>query len=192
MGEVTYASLPPGQYTLKVIATNKDGSLKPALTYSFTVLHLLQNRVVCWACDSHFNSGHFCLALCTGLQPALPRWWKLEHKAARTRNLRKEIAHDFHDEMGNQLTRIINYELCSELSSNGHAHENGLGELFNKSRGIGQKFIHRTRDFIWAIDPLNDELSNLFIHLRDFGVKLFEEKRVNFEPCARFALAPWF
>ena len=37
-----------------------------------------------------------------------------------------------------------------------------------------------TRDFIWAIDPVNDELSKLFIHIRDFGEKLFEEKGINF------------
>ncbi len=37
-----------------------------------------------------------------------------------------------------------------------------------------------TRDFIWAIDPVNDELSKLFIHIRDFGEKLFEEKGISF------------
>ncbi|NJN42518.1 MAG: hypothetical protein HC811_10135 [Flammeovirgaceae bacterium] len=37
-----------------------------------------------------------------------------------------------------------------------------------------------TRDFIWSIDPSNDELSKLFLHIRDFGEKLFEEKKINF------------
>ena len=34
-------------------------------------------------------------------------------------NLRKEIARDFHDEMGNQLTRIINYVSLLKLNGNG-------------------------------------------------------------------------
>jgi signal transduction histidine kinase len=111
-------------------------------------------------------------------------------------NLRKEIARDFHDEMGNQLTRIINYVSLLKLSSNGnnsnghgthdsgsgngHSHPNGLGELFNKVEASAKHLYTGTRDFIWAIDPVNDELSQLFIHLRDFGVKLFEEKGINF------------
>jgi signal transduction histidine kinase len=37
-----------------------------------------------------------------------------------------------------------------------------------------------TRDFIWSIDPGNDELSKLFLHIRDFGEKLFEEKGISF------------
>jgi signal transduction histidine kinase len=37
-----------------------------------------------------------------------------------------------------------------------------------------------TRDFIWAIDPVNDDLGKLFIHVRDFGEKLFEEKGISF------------
>src|SRR5690606_28530858 len=43
------------------------------------------------------------------------------------------------------------------------------------------KFLYTgTRDFIWSIDPVNDELSKLFIHIRDFGEKLFEEKNICF------------
>jgi signal transduction histidine kinase len=110
-------------------------------------------------------------------------------------SLRKEIARDFHDEMGNQLTRIINYVSLLKLtagngsnengggkghSENTNGHFNGLGELFNKVEASAKNLYTGTRDFIWAIDPVNDELSQLFIHLRDFGVKLFEEKSINF------------
>jgi signal transduction histidine kinase len=115
-------------------------------------------------------------------------------------SLRKEIARDFHDEMGNQLTRIINYVSLLKLTvgqngsngngssngngrdhhENGYGHLNGLGELFNKVEASAKNLYTGTRDFIWAIDPVNDELSQLFIHLRDFGVKLFEEKGIIF------------
>jgi signal transduction histidine kinase len=43
------------------------------------------------------------------------------------------------------------------------------------------KYLYNgTRDFIWSIDPGNDELSKLFLHIRDFGEKLFEEKDIKF------------
>lgn len=91
--------------------------------------------------------------------------------------LRKEIARDFHDEMGNQLSRIINY--VSLLRLNGKTGMSQV-DLFAKVEGSAKYLYSGTRDFIWSIDPVNDELSKLFIHLRDFGEKLFEEKSINF------------
>jgi signal transduction histidine kinase len=107
-------------------------------------------------------------------------------------NLRKEIARDFHDEMGNQLTRIINYVSLLKLNadtanSNGTNGHNGYANGSSKSHDLyskvedSAKYLYTgTRDFIWSIDPVNDELSKLFIHIRDFGEKLFEEKNIHF------------
>jgi signal transduction histidine kinase len=97
-------------------------------------------------------------------------------RAREQETLRKEIARDFHDEMGNQLTRIINYVSLLKLSNgNGNGHD-----LYTKVENSAKYLYTGTRDFIWAIDPVNDELSQLFIHIRDFGEKLFEEKSINF------------
>jgi signal transduction histidine kinase len=90
-------------------------------------------------------------------------------------SLRKEIARDFHDEMGNQLTRIINYVSQMKLQANGHS-----SLLYNKVEDSAKHLYSGTRDFIWSIDPVNDELSRLFLHIRDFGEKLFEEKSIKF------------
>jgi signal transduction histidine kinase len=118
----------------------------------------------------------------------------MERERIRAREqeaLRKEIARDFHDEMGNQLSRIINY--ISLLKLNGSIHENGNGpghangngashhhDLYTKVETSAKYLYSGTRDFIWAIDPVNDELSKLFIYIRDFGEKLFEEKSISF------------
>jgi signal transduction histidine kinase len=100
--------------------------------------------------------------------------------------LRKEIARDFHDEMGNQLTRIINY--VSLLNLNGKAQKHGLtqSDLYKKVEDSAKFLYAGTRDFIWAIDPVNDELSKLFLHIRDFGEKLFEEKNIQFRANSTF------
>jgi signal transduction histidine kinase len=94
--------------------------------------------------------------------------------------LRKEIARDFHDEMGNQLTRIINYISLLKLNGNGNGHHNGQSDLYTKVEDSAKYLYTGTRDFIWSIDPVNDEISKLFLHIRDFGEKLFEEKNINF------------
>ena len=77
--------------------------------------------------------------------------------------------------MGNQLTRIINYVSLMKLSKNGKAVE-----LYDKVEDSAKYLYSGTRDFIWSIDPLNDELSKLFLHIRDFGEKLFNEKEIQF------------
>jgi signal transduction histidine kinase len=106
-------------------------------------------------------------------------------RAKEQETLRKEIARDFHDEMGNQLTRIINYVSLLKLSStgngNGHSSNGDNGhDLYTKVEDSAKYLYTGTRDFIWSIDPGNDELSKLFLHIRDFGEKLFEEKNINF------------
>lgn len=184
IGQVTYGSLPPGAYTLKVIATNKDGSWESQpLTYSFTVLSPFYQTAWFIAFIILILVAAILFGIMYRVRSRVAKVMEVERIRQREQEtLRKEIARDFHDEMGNQLTRIINYVSLLKLSSNGHAHENGngLGELFNKVEASAKNLYTGTRDFIWAIDPLNDELSQLFIHLRDFGVKLFEEKSISF------------
>jgi signal transduction histidine kinase len=186
MGEVTYGSLPPGRYTLKVIATNKDGSWEAEpLVYSFTVLTPFYQTPWFIAFVFLILVAAILFGVMYRVRSRVAKVMEVERIRQREQEtLRKEIARDFHDEMGNQLTRIINYVSLLKLSSNGHengnGHANGLGELFNKVEASAKNLYTGTRDFIWAIDPLNDELSQLFIHLRDFGVKLFEEKSINF------------
>lgn len=62
-----------------------------------------------------------------------------------------------------------------KLSQNGHA-----SEFYDKVESSAKYLYSGTRDFIWSIDPGNDEISKLFFHIRDFGEKLFEEKEINF------------
>ena len=184
LGEVTYGNLPSGQYTFKILATQKDGSWESIpLTYNFTIQTPFYRTewfiiLMVLLCIAGILFG-----IMYRFRSRVAKVMEIERIRQREQEiLRKEIARDFHDEMGNQLTRIINYVSLLKLSSNGHTQENGngLGELFNKVELSAKNLYTGTRDFIWAIDPLNDELSQLFIHLRDFGVKLFEEKNINF------------
>jgi len=176
-GQVTYSNLPHGAYVLNVLATNEQGSwdTKP-IRYSFIIETPFYKTTA-------FIGGMIILALGS---ISLYFYFKvrknvrmvLEVERIRQQeqdNLRKEIARDFHDEMGNQLTRIINYISLIKLNGNGHAVD-----LYNKVEDSAKYLYTGTKDFIWSIDPVNDELVKLFIHIRDFGEKLFEEKGIKF------------
>jgi len=177
MGQVTYGNLPPGDYTLKILATNKLGSWdETPVVYSFTIQSPFYATASFIGIVSILFIGLVMLVLSLRVRRRTKRVLEIEYiRQQEQEHLRKEIARDFHDEMGNQLTRIINYISVMKLSKNGHAVD-----LYNKVEESAKYLYSGTRDFIWSIDPQNDELSRLFIHIRDFGEKLFEEKEIQF------------
>jgi ligand-binding sensor domain-containing protein/signal transduction histidine kinase len=192
--QVTYGNLPPGDYVFRVISTNSKGSWSDQqLVYPFTIRTPFYQTASFIIGLVVLLAGAITLALYLRVKQRVNKVVTLERIRAREQEtLRKEIARDFHDEMGNQLTRIINY--ISLLKLNGSANGNGNGngqpgsgggyahhhDLYEKVENSAKYLYAGTRDFIWSIDPVNDELSKLFIHIRDFGEKLFEEKGIQF------------
>jgi signal transduction histidine kinase len=177
LGQVTYSNLPPGDYVLNVVATNNRGRWDALpLRYPFVIQTPFYQR---WAFIGGITTlaiGLTILILYLNVRHNVRKMLEVEYiRQQEQDSLRKEIARDFHDEMGNQLTRIINYISLMKLRGNGHAKE-----LYNKVEDSAKYLYTGTRDFIWSIDPGNDELSKVFIHIRDFGEKLFEEKGIQF------------
>jgi ligand-binding sensor domain-containing protein/signal transduction histidine kinase len=176
-GQVTYGNLPPGDYVLNILATNNRGRWDAVpLRYPFVIQTPFYKQAAFIAGTLIIGIGLTILVVYLNVRRNVEK--KLEVERIRLReqdSLRKVIARDFHDEMGNQLTRIINYISLIKLSGNGHAKE-----LYNKVEDSAKYLYTGTRDFIWSIDPGNDELSIVFIHIRDFGEKLFEEKQIHF------------
>src|SRR5690606_25275882 len=178
--EVTYSNLPPGDYVFQVVATDNYGSWSPrSISYPFTIktpfyrtASFLVGLIILFA-------GGVTLVMYLRVKSRVNKLMITERIRQREQEtLRKEIARDFHDEMGSQLTRIINY--ISLLKLNGAGQKNGNQDLYAKVEDSAKYLYTGTRDFIWSIDPGNDELSKLFLHVRDFGEKLFEEKNISF------------
>jgi signal transduction histidine kinase len=181
IGQVTYSNLPPGNYVLHVMSTDKRGSWgQVRINYPFSVKAPFYQTAAFIVGAFILLAGVVTLILYLRVKQRVNKMIMLERIRIREQeNLRKEIARDFHDEMGNQLTRIINYISLLKLNSNGNGHVSN-DDLYTKVENSAKYLYTGTRDFIWSIDPVNDELSKLFIHIRDFGEKLFEEKSIQF------------
>jgi signal transduction histidine kinase/ligand-binding sensor domain-containing protein len=178
-GQVTYGNLPPGDYNFRVMATDDQGSWsKASITYPFTVLSPFYMRASFIVGMFILIAGIITLVLYIRVKQRIRKAILMERiRTKEQESLRKEIARDFHDEMGNQLTRIINYISLLKLNGqSGYSRE----ELYSKVENSAKYLYTGTRDFIWSIDPVNDELCKLFIHIRDFGETLFEEKSIEF------------
>lgn len=193
--QVTYGNLPPGNYEFQVMATNNHGSWSDvSLRYPFVIKAPFYQTASFMIISFLVVLGAIIFIAYMRVRQRVEKAMTLERIRLREQeSLRKEIARDFHDEMGNQLTRIINYISLLKLNANGHTngnghnHVNGNGkdlshqaDLYTKVENSAKYLYTGTRDFIWSIDPVNDELSKLFIHIRDFGEKLFEEKGIQF------------
>ncbi len=173
IGTATYSNLPPGNYVFKVMATNNNGSWNlQALSYPFTIKSPFYQTSIFQIAVLLVFFGLVVLIFYLRVRKRINKIMEVERiRQQEQESLRKEIARDFHDEMGNQLTRIINYVSLMKLSKNGNATQ-----LYDKVEESAKYLYTGARDFIWSIDPGNDELSKLFLHIRDFGEKLFEEK----------------
>jgi ligand-binding sensor domain-containing protein/signal transduction histidine kinase len=181
---VTYSNLPPGDYTFRVMVTNNKGSWADSkIIYPFTIQAPFYKTTSFFAAMFILMAGIITLIFYIRTKQRIDRAVVMERIRQREQEaVRKEIARDFHDEMGNQLTRIINYISLLKLKGNGHVNgsEKSSNDLYAKVEDSAKYLYSGTRDFIWSIDPVNDELSKLFLHVRDFGEKLFEEKNINF------------
>jgi len=91
--------------------------------------------------------------------------------------LRKQIANDFHDEMGNKLSAItLNSSVLSAHLQNKPAYRDTIKKIEETSKSLYQN----SRDFIWSIDSKSDDLREIFSYLRDFGEDFFHSLSVNF------------
>ena len=173
--QVTYSNLPPGSYTFKLKASDHRGAWSETpISYSFVI-------------DTPFYKQGWFIVLAQVLLILLVIslvYWRVRSKALllvqieqiksqEKESIRKELARDFHDEMGNQLTRIINYVSLLKLGGTGNL------ELYNKVEKSAKHLYSGTRDFIWSIDPSNDDIVKIFLRIKDFAESILSEKEIN-------------
>jgi signal transduction histidine kinase/ligand-binding sensor domain-containing protein len=182
MRQVTYSNLPPGNYEFVVMATNHQGNWsEKELRYPFVIRAAFYQTATFWVFVFLLLAGAIALGFYLRMRQKIEQAMLREKiRLHEQEHLRKEIARDFHDEMGNQLTRIINYVSLLKLNGSVAGSTASRTDLYTKVENSAKYLYTGTRDFIWSIDPVNDELSKLFIHIRDFGEKLFEEKEIKF------------
>ncbi|NOS57148.1 MAG: hypothetical protein HOP37_12950, partial [Cyclobacteriaceae bacterium] len=175
-GEVSYRNLPEGSYSFNVLARKLDGKWTTTpLTYSFTINPPFYKRplfvvltVLCFVLIAIY------LIYCN-VKRRVNKMVQLEKmRSEENIKLRKEIGRDFHDEIGNQLARIVNYVGLIKLN-HGNSNET-LARVVESAQGL----IGGTKDFVWALDHTNDSSMSLFVHLKDFGDRLFGEKEIEF------------
>jgi signal transduction histidine kinase len=92
--------------------------------------------------------------------------------------IRKQTAEDFHDDLGNKLTRI---NVLSEILNK--KIDEGLPEqkkLIDQIKENADALFTGSKNILWALDPENDRLSEVLIHVKEFGIDFFLNTSINF------------
>lgn len=166
---INFASLSPGTYRLLVRAVTIDGltSLRPAML-GFTIAAPIWRR---WWFEMLI--ALLAAAICYALyRLRLTRLLEVER-------LRTRIATDLHDDIGSTLSQIA---ILSEVASRGLPKEqrpDALCDIANLSR----ESIDSVSDIVWAIDPEQDRLADLYHRMRRFASDLFGSNGVRIQFC---------
>jgi signal transduction histidine kinase len=176
---VDYPNLPPGSYTFKVKTAATDSTSNDVAVYHFTVT------------PEFYETVWFKLAMVLLLLSAVLGFYLYKSYANRRKlnfihqlklqeqeNVRRQTGEDFHDDLGNKLTRI---NMLSELLDKKMAPElETEKKLTEQIRSSAVEMYMGTKSILWALDPENDHLDEIIKEIEKFGHCLFENMNIVF------------
>lgn len=185
---VNYLSIPEGSYTFEVKAVLENGMSSTVKRFSFVIVppfyrttsfRLLMFLVIVFLI---FMTQHYLISRKEKRRLLIQNITREEK-----RKIREQTAEDFHDDMGNKLTRIS--ILSDILASKIDPHKEDERELIMQIKDTASALYNGTKDILWALDPKADNLYEILSHLYYFGTDLFNNTGIDFhfkEPDTRF------
>ena len=178
---VEYPNLPPGQYKFMVRAINHDGLYKTAAVFSFTITPtFIQSTAFKILVVILFISAAYGIYRYKLYQTNRKARYIEELKLKEQALVRRQTAEDFHDDLGNKLTRI---NLLSELLDkkiNRDKTDEKL--LITQIRTSVAELYSGTKNILWALNPDNDNLYDVYNLVANFGKELFDSADVSYLP----------
>ena len=178
--EAVYTNLAPGKYTFQVLAANADGYwVQEPASFSFMIVppiwqepwfYLLAVTILVVGTKFFYDYR---------VRMKLKRILTIEKiRSEEMVKVRKRMARDFHDNMGNQLASITVFTNLINMKLKNRTPE--IDELLKKIEKHTKSLFNGTKDFIWSIDPESDNLSEVFTYIKDFGEELFAKTDIIF------------
>ncbi len=177
---VTYSALPSGKYTFRAECRVEGNDTKiRKLDYSFEINTPFQKTR--WFRLLMLGA---CILLGIALQYTVnQRKLRRENLLAKLRTeeqakIRMRTAEDFHDEVGNKITRIN--VLANVLKSKIGNTEPDIKRIFDQIEENTGQLYSGTQDILWSLTPANDSLYEILHRIRDFGNQLFQDTETEF------------
>lgn len=175
---ITYSALPPGKYVLHVQCKGNMGVAPTELIYEFEIITPFFKTT--WF---RFAIFVFCILIGVVFQYSITkRKQRREALLAKLRaeelgKIRARTAEDFHDEIGNKLTRI---NVLTNVLRNKIELTPETTRILGQIEDNTAQLYGGTKDILWSLKPSNDVLSEILYRIRDFGMELFQDTEINF------------
>ena len=102
-----------------------------------------------------------------------------ELRLAEQELVRRRTAEDFHDDLGNKLTRIS--VLTHILDDKVEHDETEVKEIIGQIRSSAVEIYGGTKDILWALNPENDYLEEVINFIAQFANELFSHTNISFK-----------
>ncbi|HNP20001.1 MAG TPA: two-component regulator propeller domain-containing protein [Fulvivirga sp.] len=178
--EAIYTNLSPGIYTFEVLAANSDGIWnKEPTQLEFEIIPPFWQRPWFYAVLTILILGALKLYNDYKVRSNLNKILTVERiRSEELLKVRKRMARDFHDNMGNQLASITVFTNLINLKLKDKSRE--IDELLKNIQKHTKSLFTGTKDFIWSMDPDSDNLAEIFTYIKDFGEELFDKTDLIF------------
>lgn len=177
---MSFTSIPPGKYTFQTRAITRDGLISSnTASFSFEIL------------PPYYQTNVFRLFMVILIIAVIilavyiiltvnerKRKLRLKIKLEEQFKIRKQTAEDFHDDLGNKLTRIT--VLSEVLSSMIDQNDTEKRTILKKISKNVDELYTGTKDILWSLNPKNDTLVQLLNHIKEFGVEMFNDTPIVF------------
>lgn len=178
---VNYIALPPGNYTFQVRAITMSGiksenyaSFHLEITPPYYQSTIFKAFILVIILLFIMISVYIIINL-----NERQRKLRLKIKLEEQFKIRKQTAEDFHDDIGNKLTRItVLSEVLSSMTDN-NDHEKRA--IIQKIKTNVNELYSGAKDILWSLDPKNDTLGELLTNIKDFGSEMFGDTSISFK-----------
>lgn len=176
---VTFSALPPGKYVFVVACNPGGGESSNQLRYAFEIITPFHKTI--WF---KWLVIIACVMLGVMVQYIINK--RKQNRLKLVEKLRKEeqgkvrerTAEDFHDEVGNRLTRIN--VLTNVLRNKVSNAAPDADRIITQIQDNAAQLYGGTRDILWSLKPANDNLFEILHRIRDFGTELFQDTDIHF------------
>jgi ligand-binding sensor domain-containing protein/two-component sensor histidine kinase len=164
---VSYTNLPPGDYALKLKATNQAGSWNvPELAIR---LHVSGPFWKTW----WFYT--LCLML-TFLLAYLIYYVRLQ-QILKIQAIRDKISKDLHDDIGSALSSIAIYSEVAKKYSEAKVPE--VTSILNSLQETAKEAMENMSDIVWSINPLHDRFAETVRRLEIFANGILSARGIS-------------
>jgi signal transduction histidine kinase len=168
---LTYTHLPPGKYSFKVNAINKEGikSLSPAV-FNFEIL------IPFWQRWWFITISVLFFVILVSLANYLIYQYKIR-QALKIERMRSKISTDLHDEIGTSLSSIAIFAELVKRETTGRSPK--VIDMLERIQNTSRELIENMSDIVWAINPGSDKFEDAILKLKDYTVKILESRGID-------------